>query len=496
MADQWYYAQQGQRQGPVDDEQLKQLVASGQLKPSDLVWKKGMAAWMAASAVEALIPKPSVPEPPPIPLQDFQLPPIPPKDFLPPPEPRSSAGNKVGKLIASLAKRGKAAAQLVAKQAVRTKLLNVNLPAAYQALGKQIHGTGNYRDEFPEVFKRLDDALAAIAALKTNSATAPKAEGFAAKAKAAANATTDMAHAQTLKLKLNHLFAELGKAAFEKHGNDSGPEEVVCPVLDCRARIGELDAEIKSLSQSEPGQMITPTRLAIGGLCIAAIVILLVIRSMFSGTGSSQVANEEHGRAHAMGTAEVATRAGPSKEELARVKAGDQLWDQDKKAEAIGQYMAIVNGSKDTLDKDTYARLLARTVDYLADGDDTSTARQLLKTATAHEDPSVDADWARPIVLPLASKKAKSLLAEVRTENEKERKRGEAQERADELREQREERKAEKELDGDTSRSNFYGQPRKDENELWISGEEAYRRQVEKDADTIRSQMRKGQWEK
>jgi len=44
--------------------------------------------------------------------------------------------------------------------------------------------------------------------------------------------------------------------------------------------------------------------------------------------------------------------------------------------------------------------------------------------------------------------------------------------------------------------SRRYGQPRKDENGKWISGKEAYDRQVEKDAERIREQMRKGAWER
>jgi len=54
MADQWYYAHQGQQAGPVSIEQLRQLAASGQLQPSDVVWKQGMAAWTAANTVEGL----------------------------------------------------------------------------------------------------------------------------------------------------------------------------------------------------------------------------------------------------------------------------------------------------------------------------------------------------------------------------------------------------------------------------------------------------------
>ncbi|MGD0897003.1 MAG: GYF domain-containing protein [Thermoguttaceae bacterium] len=60
MADQWYYAQKGQRQGPVSEEQLKELASTGQLKPNDKVWKQGMAQW--AKAIEVF--PPAVPAPP------------------------------------------------------------------------------------------------------------------------------------------------------------------------------------------------------------------------------------------------------------------------------------------------------------------------------------------------------------------------------------------------------------------------------------------------
>ena len=385
MADQWYYAQQGQRQGPVSEEQLKQLASSGELKPTDKVWKKGMAAWEAASAVEGLFPKPAKNEPPPVEFSEEQgqLPQS--LDFLSHTAQQGQGVKVKAKgMAASLFQRGKNAAHLVAKQAERTKLVNMTLPAAYQALGKQVHGAGSYRDEFAETFKKIDGPLTEIAALQAHSAAAPKAEGFAAKAKSAVDATTDMAHVQALKLKLSHSFTELGKAVFEKHGTESGPEAVVRPILDCRARLEKLDSEIKGLSQSEPGQVLTPRRLAVGGLALAALLLIFALRGMFFGAGNSrpELASGEPARGTAKSTAavetwETAKKAGPTKEDLARVEArvkeGDQLWDQDKKAEAVGKYMALVNGSKDTLDHETYGRLLARTVDYLVDGDDIST---------------------------------------------------------------------------------------------------------------------------
>ena len=45
MAEQWYYSKGGQQHGPINAEGLKQLAATGQLQPSDLVWREGMAAW-------------------------------------------------------------------------------------------------------------------------------------------------------------------------------------------------------------------------------------------------------------------------------------------------------------------------------------------------------------------------------------------------------------------------------------------------------------------
>ena len=61
MANQWYYSQQKQRLGPVTDQQLKQLATSGQLRPTDLVWKKGLENWVAAQKVKGLFPEPDVP---------------------------------------------------------------------------------------------------------------------------------------------------------------------------------------------------------------------------------------------------------------------------------------------------------------------------------------------------------------------------------------------------------------------------------------------------
>jgi hypothetical protein len=57
MANEWHYTNNGQpAPAPVSAAQLKQLAASGQLKPTDLVWQEGMLEWAPAGSVRGLFP--------------------------------------------------------------------------------------------------------------------------------------------------------------------------------------------------------------------------------------------------------------------------------------------------------------------------------------------------------------------------------------------------------------------------------------------------------
>lgn len=49
--EEWYYALNGAQQGPVSREVLLQLLGSRQLPATSLVWREGMADWVAASQV-------------------------------------------------------------------------------------------------------------------------------------------------------------------------------------------------------------------------------------------------------------------------------------------------------------------------------------------------------------------------------------------------------------------------------------------------------------
>ncbi|HMF19936.1 MAG TPA: GYF domain-containing protein [Gemmataceae bacterium] len=54
MADLWYYTRDGKAMDPVSEAELKKLAASGDLQPTDLVWKEGMAKWVRAGSAKEL----------------------------------------------------------------------------------------------------------------------------------------------------------------------------------------------------------------------------------------------------------------------------------------------------------------------------------------------------------------------------------------------------------------------------------------------------------
>src|SRR5215468_9974586 len=51
----WFYAANGQQQGPFGDAQLRDLIANGTVKADTLVWTEGMAGWQKAVEVPGLM---------------------------------------------------------------------------------------------------------------------------------------------------------------------------------------------------------------------------------------------------------------------------------------------------------------------------------------------------------------------------------------------------------------------------------------------------------
>ncbi len=54
MGEQWYYILGGNKVGPLSGAEVKQLAASAQLSPADMVWKAGMTNWVPAETIKGL----------------------------------------------------------------------------------------------------------------------------------------------------------------------------------------------------------------------------------------------------------------------------------------------------------------------------------------------------------------------------------------------------------------------------------------------------------
>lgn len=57
----WYYAENNERRGPVEEAVFQSLVASGTIKPETLVWREGMSEWQPYSQASVLANAPAGP---------------------------------------------------------------------------------------------------------------------------------------------------------------------------------------------------------------------------------------------------------------------------------------------------------------------------------------------------------------------------------------------------------------------------------------------------
>jgi len=52
----WFYASNGQQQGPFPEAQLRDLITRGMVRPDTLVWTEGMSGWQRAGEIPGLVP--------------------------------------------------------------------------------------------------------------------------------------------------------------------------------------------------------------------------------------------------------------------------------------------------------------------------------------------------------------------------------------------------------------------------------------------------------
>lgn len=158
----------------------------------------------------------------------------------------------------------KSAGSLVVKKAERTKLVTVTLPRAYAELGKAAYKDASRRDQFADLFKATDDLLAQRKQIQQETKARATATSLAEKAKNAASDAAALARMKAIDLQAYQAFAKLGEAIYLKHGNDSGPVELVNPIAEAVARRDQLDQETTGVEMASKGRWITPKRILWG----------------------------------------------------------------------------------------------------------------------------------------------------------------------------------------------------------------------------------------
>jgi hypothetical protein len=280
MASQWYYQRNGEKSGPYSSGQLKALADAGQIAPVDLIWKNGMAGWVPAQNLKGLFGQPlrpvGAPESAPsqsptnapgtsspqaavvsAPTSSSQLPPV-------------NMARSAIPVAPSLGDRFKAAAKLVAKHALRLKLTSVTLPAAYRDLGRHIYGSGDFREQFADLYAQIDAAgnrggSGSIAQPAVAASSSMSGSGTPAIGAKVPKAVTDM-------------YGRLGQTVYAVRGTDSGPPYLVTPIAESVSQIQLLDGEIAKLSAAGNGQRLTPKAMLIGtGVVGLAVMVILLL---------------------------------------------------------------------------------------------------------------------------------------------------------------------------------------------------------------------------
>jgi len=262
--------------------------------------------------------------------------------------------NRLGEETKNLMSGLKAAGQLVAKQTERTKLNNVDLPAAYRKLGQHVYRGKQSRDALPEQFDKIDDLEKRLSEIEATATTEKTAEGIG-KLKTIARTAKATARTKMLQQKRSKGFAVLGKAAYERYGTKAGPEELLAEITTLRSRLEAIDAEIAELSQAQSGGLFAPKRLAIAAAVLFLVVGLLGISTLaFKGKSRDSIFPEWD-------------------QKLAKaaedVKDADALWDSGQKEKAVEAYTAIIHSQwgfnyLDTEGQGDAPRIFSRVIDY------------------------------------------------------------------------------------------------------------------------------------
>lgn len=188
----------------------------------------------------------------------------------------------------SLAAKAKTAGIIAAKEAEIARIKSSALPTAYYKLGRWVLETGFNQEKLASSFEPIAAIDQEIQSLSDAAGQQPKAEGFAAKAKALAKSGADAAQVKVLQAKRQKALYQLGKVAFDKCSKDKMPELLINDISTRIAQIEELEHEITKLNQ-DGSSLFTPKRVAILCASVTAILLFSFLIGMLRSPSGAQI---------------------------------------------------------------------------------------------------------------------------------------------------------------------------------------------------------------
>lgn len=385
----WFYSHDGNQVGPVSAGNLKRLASTGQLSPSDLIWKEGWEDWKPAGAIKGLFAdaSPSKPVPPPLPeTTDATA--------------SRTSGNvsdAVKSDLSDLMTTAKKAKDYAVAQTQKTQITQITLPKAYLALGKKLFDEGRFKEEFADLFQRISVINAEIDKVMSGANERPQATDLKGKLQSGAASLLAQGQAAKLSLQRDSQLRALGKKAFELHGSQAGTPDVVSPITEALDALQKIDARIAESSSGEnvPLWQRMPVAAFLTICCFPVGLYLLwhnpriSRRTKFIWGGGFVCLMILGG---IMNRIEIEN----AKAELA---AAHQLWSSGDEPAAISKYREVAKSHLSAIPKSDRSLILGRVIDFDAESGNAYSAQELLKKA--HEEhiiPSVSSERGRSLI--------------------------------------------------------------------------------------------------
>ena len=210
---------------------LQELARTGKLQPDDLIWKEGMKEWVPADKTTGLFPDRPEASPPPI------------------PESHRANGQRIADEQEGRPRTWQTRSRLSAKGCNLWQRLRRKSTTSEACSGRFANRVSETRAEHlpkssiqglnSRSYGTINALLAKIQSLKSAKPEQPA--SLSAKTKALGVKAKDAAQQKALEFQLSSAFRQLGEAAHQKHGANSGCPESVDVIARCLAEMQMLN---------------------------------------------------------------------------------------------------------------------------------------------------------------------------------------------------------------------------------------------------------------